>query len=371
VKLRLPRRVDRATVIIAVGAVLLAAAYIGVATWVSGYYDASVPSASVYSTSSQGSSIWFAYLGDLGVAPKVLTTFTRLPPAATIVIAGPLENAPGPDDATTLLEWVRAGGRVVFVGTSQGGLTGAFGAAAPRTSPADTSPIAPSLPGRYAEGVATVDAGPGRLRPGTAAWATVYGDTAGAVLLVRTLGKGEVVWLADSALVSNDRIGDADNGALAVALADRPGTPVYFDEYHHGIVDDAGLWGTLGRGGQAAVLLLLAGVAVLVFARGRRLGPAIAEPATSEARGGAYIGQLARVYRLAGARAEALTSLEDSLARALVRRYGSRAVGESRQPLAARALEGSAALKARGKIGRDEFTQAAARLRQARNEVEG
>jgi hypothetical protein len=179
------------------------------------------------------------------------------------------------------------------------------------------------------------------------------------------------VWLADSQAVSNGGIGREDDARLAVLLASQGDRPIYFDEFHHGFIDEATVWDRLGYGGQAATVLLLAGLAVLVTAHARRIGAPVRPFDEPPARGGAYIGQLAELYRKAGARAEALEALEDGLSRALVRRYGTRAAGLARQPRAAEAVERSAALRARHDIGRDEFLAAAKALRRARMEAEG
>lgn len=369
-RLKLPR-LDRTTVFTIIGVVVFALVYGGVASYISAYYESSSPSPSVYSRSGKGLSVWYGYLARLGLDPKVLTDFDTLPSGATLIIAGPLDASPGPGDAGRLERWVRGGGRVVLIGTELFGLLEELGAVpGPASAPADTR-LAPSLPGVYASGVATIAPGEDRFRPGEPVWVAHYQDSHGDVLISRRLGSGEVVWLADASPVSNDGIGTADDSALAVLLARVPGRAIYFDEFHHGFVKEATPWDRLSVGGRASVVLLLLGVAVLVIGRGRRIGPPIPTPEETPMRGGAYISQLAALYRKAGARAEALESLEDGLARALARRYGTRAAGVGRQAAAREALALSAALRARGTIGKDEFLAAARRLRRARYEVEG
>jgi hypothetical protein len=231
--------------------------------------------------------------------------------------------------------------------------------------------VGPAYPSAYAPGISRIAAGSGRLTVDGPAWVALYGDSIGATLVTRRYGRGEVVWLADVTPVSNDGISRADDARFAVRLALEGGRPVYFDEYHHGLTSEVGAWTRLGLGGQAALVLILAAVAVLLFARGRRIGPAIERPGVPAARGGAYIAQLAELFRTAGARSEALAALEDGVSRAIARRYGTREAGLARQPGAREALARSVALRRRGRIAKDEFVTTAALLRAARNEVEG
>ena len=367
---RLPRP-DRTTVFVAIGALLFAATYAGLASYIRSYYERTAPNPSVFSESGRGLSVYFRYLDRLGLKPLTLQQFDDLPPAATIVIAGPLDTTPAPGEAARLASWVRGGGRLVLVSSELQGLLDGLGAQAMPGKAAAGSAVEPSLPGAYAVGVRRIAAGVGRLEPADTSWVVHYRDAAGPALLTRSLGRGEIVWLADARAVSNDGIGLQDDARLAVLLAAQGGRAIYFDEFHHGFVDEASVWDRLGYGGQAATVLLLLGLGLVVVAGARRIGPPVPPLAESAARGGAYIGQLAELYRKAGARAEALEALEDGLARALTRRYGTRAGGLARQPRAAEALAASAALRAKRDIERDEFLAAAKRLRRARMEVEG
>lgn len=363
-------RVDRTTAFIAVGALLLGAVYMGIAAWVDAQFADTVPSTSSLSTSSLGLKVWREYLDRLGMGPRLLTQFDSLPASSTIVLAGSFEKPPTGDEAARLAEWVRAGGRAVLVGMDDGGISAAFEPPGGNVSGDLTSAVSPSFPGAYASNVRTIAAGSARFEVAPGAWVTLFSDGQGASLITRTYGRGSVVWLADVTAVSNDGIGLRDGARLAVHLANA-GRPVYFDEYHHGITSRVTAWGLIGAGGRAAIVLLLAGALAYLLARGRRLGPTIAAHDVVEARGTAHIAQLAELFRSAGARAEALARMEEGVVHALVRRYGDRAAGLSRQPGAAKALGAAAALRQRGRIGKDEFVAAARELRAARKEVEG
>ena len=215
-------------------------------------------------------------------------------------------------------------------------------------------------------------AGPDRLLASGPEWVAHYKDIDGQVLVSRVQGRGEVWWLAASRSLSNAHIAEADNGDVAVALATGGGDRrPYFDEYHHGYVRGGGLWEVLRPRGRAAVLVLLAALAVAMLAQARRLGSAIPVHQRPAARSTAYIGQLAELYRKAGARSEALLTLEDGVNRALARRYGTLAAGLSRRPSVAEALRSAKEVRERGAIGQDEFVAVADKLRRAREEVEG
>jgi hypothetical protein len=319
VKWRLPR-LDRVTVFVAIGVLLFAAAYGGLASYIRSYYERSSANPSVFSESGHGLSVWFRYLDRLGLAPRTLQQFDDLPASATIVIAGPLDATPGTGEALRLAKWVREGGRLVIVGSELQGLLDDLGAEATPGSAPQGSVVEPSLPGVYAAGVRRIAPGVGRLDPADPSWVVHYRDGSGPALLSRALGGGEIVWLADVRAVSNDGIGIEDDARLAVLLASQGGRVIYFDEFHHGFVDEASVWDRLGYGGQAATVLLLFGLGVIVVAYARRIGPPVRPLEEPQVRGGAYIGQLAELYRKAGARAEALESLEDGVARSLARR---------------------------------------------------
>jgi len=367
-------RIDRMTALIALMAILLGVLYMVAATWVESRFAGAVPSGSSLSKSSVGLSAWHDYLADLGERPQLLTDFSSLPATGTLVVGTPLETDFSRGDLTRMSSWVKAGGRVILVGNEAARIAAdVFGGGSNTGSSAVASSVAPAFPSPLVGGVgaiATGDSG-GSVLNGPA-WVPVFADKAGTEVGTRRFGSGEVVWLIDAMPVTNAGIALYDDARFAVRLARAGGSgPLYFDEYHHGLTTQSTAWSRLGAAGRTAVALLFAAVLVLLFARGRRTGPAIARPEVPAARGSAYIAQLASLYRVAGARADALASLEDGLMRVLVRRYGGRGAGLERHARSRAALDASAALRQRGSIDRNEFVTTAAQLRAARNEVEG
>ena len=362
--------IDRTTAFVLIAAVLVIAAYAGLVSVAQQYYTVTSASPSAYGTDSAGLSVYFRYLDKLGYGPRTLKTMERLPTGSTIIAAGPFENPPTRAEGRAFIAWVRDGGRLVLVGKEGAAILHGSGLGAGPSTGDPTGGLSPDQPGALARGVARMQPGASRLLSSDPGWVAQYRDDTGAAVLSAVLGKGEVVWLADTHPLSNGGIDAADDAALGVALA-VAGRPLYFDEYHHGFTDDATVWDRLGYGGQAAVVVLIAGLLLLLAATTRRIGPAIAEVDIVQARTGAYIGQLAELYRKAGARADALSSLEDGLNRALTRRHGSLEAGLKRHDTAREALVASAALRADGSISKDAFIQASRRIRRARQEVEG
>jgi hypothetical protein len=364
-------RIDKATVVLLISVAALVAAYTAT-VWLSNrYYVVSAPKSSVYSASPAGFKVYYTYLEQLGHKPAIAQTLEGLPASATLIAAGPFDKTPATADGRLLGTWVRGGGRLVAVGADAGALLEQIGVGGSPSSIDTSEALRPLFPGVYSLGVTTVAPGPDRLLVDAAGWVAHYKDSAGQVLVSQQVGRGEVVWLAGPYPMSNAGIGQASNAALAVDLALAGGRQVVFDEYHHGYVREAGYWARLWPGGRSAVLLLAAALGIVLVARARRLGPAIPGVEPVSARGGAYIGQLAELYRKAGARKEALASLEEGLTRALVRVHGSLEAGLGRHPSARRALDESRAARETGEMTGEGFVQTARALAGARREVEG
>lgn len=340
--------------------------------WLSNrYYVVSAPPSSVYSAAPDGFKVYYTYLQELGAGPRVLQSWEDLPKDVTIVAAAPFEKPPASDEVSALGRWVRHGGHLVAVGGGAGELLDDMGFGGSPVSAPSSETLHPLFPGVYADGVGGVVPGADRLLLDASAWVAHYKDFGGQVLVSRKVGDGEVVWLAGPWPLSNAGIGAAGNAELAVRLATAGGRPVYFDEYHHGYVHEAGYWDRLPAGGRSAVVLLAIALAIALTAWSRRIGPPILEAAEPEARRGSYIAQLAQLYRKAGARGEALATLEDGLTRALARAHGTLDAGLSRHPAARQALEASRALRGSGAIAEDGFVETARALARIRQEVEG
>lgn len=371
---RLPR-LGGLQVAVLVAAVALLAIYSWTVKAAQDYYDASLPDPSVSNEAPMGLSVWYRYLGKLGLRPRRLETFDELPPRSVIVIAAPFQLTPTESEGRRLNDWVADGGRLVLLGGEVGTLARPLGLTAePSFDVADETQtvLEPLLPSTYGAGVGRIEPGAERLDEGSAPeWVIHYGGRGKAAVLSCTKGRGTITWVASPYAVSNEGIGREDNATLGVLLAGAGSLPVYFDEYHQGRGDKGGIWDEIGWTARWIAIFAALAALVVVLAFARRLGPPIPAVEMPAARTAAYISTLADLYRRAGARATALESLEDGLKRALVRRHGSLERGSASRPSAADALARSATLRETEDIGTTAFLTAAAELWRARQEVEG
>jgi hypothetical protein len=364
------RRIDRGLVALVVALALLVAGY-AVSVWLVERSALSMGApGSTYDGTVAGLSVYFRYLEELGLEPERLERFDELPEDGTLIVAEPLVKAPSGEDAEKVAAWVEAGGRLVLLGRGASDLADDLDVSG-STRGGGEEALEPLMPSVYARGIETIDLDGERLQVSDPAWVTHYKDLSGQGALSRAFGEGEVVWVATTYPVSNAGIGEGDNAQLGVVLAAMGDGPILFDEYHHGFISGGGLWEQLGHGGRAALLLALLAAGALLLGPLARLGQPIEEPAAPGARTGRYTGSLAELYRRAGARAEALETLEGGLERVLARRYGSLAAGLERHPQAADALARSQDARRTGQVDADGFVEAASGLGAARREVEG
>lgn len=143
--------------------------------------------------------------------------------------------------------------------------------------------------------------------------------------------EGRVTTLGAGDFLTNDRLDDDGNAALALALLGERADLVWFRPS----LDDPALDG----GGSKPLHVLLPdsvkavmvqlGVAALVIAawRARRLGPVVGEPLPVVVRASEATEGLARLYRRADARQRAATALRDAAVRSIAPRFGLPTVG--------------------------------------------
>jgi hypothetical protein len=125
-------------------------------------------------------------------------------------------------------------------------------------------------------------------------------SSAGVLAFERQLGRGKIVALADAAFLTNERLGNHDNAAFLVDLAQAFGQPV-FDERCHGLLPERSPWSALGGGFVllAALSLSALGLSVVQYARrwpARRAGGRAPVPPSLEL----FVGSLAALYRARG-----------------------------------------------------------------------
>jgi hypothetical protein len=142
-----------------------------------------------------------------------------------------------------------------------------------------------------------------------------------ALLTRETVGRGEILFLADVSPLTNERLADADNAAFGLLLA---------GDDDHGVVFAEGVHGYGARRGLGAIptkwKFALAGIGVaalvLMWARGRRLGPPEdAERALPPPRR-AYVDALAATLARTHDRSDAVKPVRDAVRSRIAQRAG-------------------------------------------------
>lgn len=234
--------------------------------------DPGGPAGSSYATAPDGLAAWADLLRARGTeveAWREPVGEADLPVGGTVVIAEP-EDAPTDEALSALAGHVASGGRVVAIG--EGGST--YASALVGSDLAWTSdgtahpvPVGPDLAGLETlagSGVgAFTDPGPTIVEAGP--------DDRPVIVSTGGLGPGTVVAVADSGLVDNAHLDQADDAALAILLAGDG--PVAFAEAEHGYGQARGLDAVPGRW-RVAVLGLILATLLGFWSVGQRLGPA-------------------------------------------------------------------------------------------------
>ncbi len=252
------------TVLVVLGTVLIL-------TLFSVAFDARVdgPAGSSIVTTDQGYGAWREVLEELGIPTnqlKVSLDEAVLPADARLVVVSPDPALIDADYVMAIQRFLDRGGIVI---TTEGdiGLMGGLGTVVGvlADSPSDEemavvgefSDVAVlRVPGLPIDGSARIDIGE-RL---------VQSQDGQAVFVSRP---GNVILLSDMGLLTNQNLGEADNGILAVRLAGEG--PVYFDEYVHGFGAGQGVAGL--PAGMVSVVLILVATVVWMWAVGARFGP--------------------------------------------------------------------------------------------------
>ncbi|HKI30414.1 MAG TPA: DUF4350 domain-containing protein [Gemmataceae bacterium] len=295
-------------VLLLFGAFAGAVAY---ALWLRAAAGKGMPEYSVYSQEADGLAEAARFLRQSGWEPVALTrpiALTRYRGLLVLVEPSATSDDALPEgDAKALLHWVEAGNTLLYCGRHTTRLHAALGVTVITDETAaaiDPRPAEVGDAGRYTDEVNRITVeGKHYLesRRGLPSW-WVDGRP-GAVLLKR--GKGRVVLVADSSLLTERGLRRADNAVFFynVARRDARDGKVYFDEYHHGLHSGGGPWGYLAYHRAHWVLVpivLLAGMAAWSLAV--RLGPAVPRPQEARADAVDYASAVARIYERAGAR---------------------------------------------------------------------
>jgi Domain of unknown function (DUF4350) len=261
---------------IAVGAVGAAIVLVNVVLAFVRHYTAAPggPASSSYATAPSGLAAYADLLAEDGHAVTQLRDAparARLDPGSTVVILDP--RAVGHADARALRRFLDAGGRLVAGGAEEPRWLDKVLRRPPAWSPEQIGTAVPRARVPETEGVSRVEtadvgawASHGQARP-------ALGSSRRDLLVVAPVGRGRLALLADASPLQNRLLARADDAKLGLSLAGPPGRPVAFVESVHGYGRASGL-GAIPTSWRFALGGLVLAALVLIWARGRRLGPA-------------------------------------------------------------------------------------------------
>lgn len=241
--------------------------------------DPGGPTSSAFGTGDDGLEAW----ADLLVADGRRVERSRtdladldLDASSTVVVADPVDL--GSDDLQALGRFVNAGGRVVLTGEPASELLAVLtGADIARTStsaedlrvwvPSEHTGAARELAGD--RGGRWIDVG--HLVP-------LAGDDAQPILVVGDVGDGHVLALADTDLLHNRNLAQADNAALGLALVGDDDRPVVFAESVRG---RSGGFSAMPSSWKWMLAGLVVALGAALWSAGARFGPPEPPPVAS------------------------------------------------------------------------------------------
>ncbi|GAC1313196.1 MAG: DUF4350 domain-containing protein [Acidimicrobiales bacterium] len=256
-------------------------------------------------------------------------TVTADPPVAPATIALALTDQLDDARRTATADWVRLGGTLVVADPTsalQPGVPVRSGRGLSTT--ADLRPVGPCA----LAGLGTIrrlEAGPSlllRAPTGTrrsTCFAASSGPADASFLVAAGFGHGAVVGLGGAGLWTNERLGRADNAALAIALlAPQPGTHIAIL-----IPSRAGSGGRsglklVGARVREALVQLLVAFGVLAWWKGRRLGDPVPEERLVEVPAAELVGAVGHLLARTSSRDAAAHALREAARRGMGERLG-------------------------------------------------
>ena len=228
---------------------------------------------SSYSNGSKGAKAAYLLLKELGYQENRWTSPpTALPENArhtVLILADPLLR-PSSEEKMAIQWFVRRGGRVLATGTQAAGLLNLPGVIPVQQQAAGWKKFAARLPGPISRQAPSISMSAGaRWKSGLPEDLEYYGDGGGGTVVRFPLGRGAIVWWADSSPLTNYGLRQASNLDLLLnSVGGAKGTRILWDEYFHG--ERASLWDYLKKTPLPWALLqagLLALAALLTFSR--------------------------------------------------------------------------------------------------------
>lgn len=293
---------------------------------------------STYSADSGGAKAAYLLLGEMGYrVERWVHPPQELPeapaagessegaegPARTLlVLADPIIPASA-EEKTSLLKFVQQGGQVLVAGALGNMLAPPLALTNSRRAEVEEKIYEAELPAPFTRGAPKIS------MKSDSRWAArsgdhmrYYGDADGGTVVVYPIGKGRVVWWADSGPLTNYGLTEVSNLMLFLNSIGEPGTVrVLWDEYYHG--ERMGFWSYLGRTPipwSMAQLGLLMAAALFTF--GRRSGPVRVLGKESRLSPLEFVETLGDLYRRKGGAAEALGVAYQRFRFVLLKRLG-------------------------------------------------
>jgi Domain of unknown function (DUF4350) len=290
---------------------------------------------SSYSADSGGAKAAYLLLGELGYQaerwvrpPQELLSATKSgtkaagPDHTLLVLVDPIIPASA-DEKTSLFRFVQEGGQVLVTGAQSNMLVPRSALSTSRREEVEEKIYAAELPAPFTRGAPEISMKANTRWAGRSGYhMRYYGDKGGGTVVGYAIGRGRVVWWANSGPLTNFGLSEASNLMLFLNSIGEPGTVrVLWDEYFHG--ERLGFWSYLGRTpipwSMAQIGLVLAAA---FFTLGRRSGPV--RPLAKESRLSPleFVESLGGLYERKGGAAEALGVAYQRFRYVLLKRLG-------------------------------------------------
>ncbi len=296
----------------------------------------SIDSFSSYDAAQGGYRAWYEMLQREDVA---VTRFEQRPSflngnLATLVWAEPLRYDPRQTantkaDVHALEDWVKAGGRLLYLGyddvAAKAGILKLPVTQVVRKKTPRSPRIDRTLRTAGVERVAFESPMRWKIAKKQRARTTVLvGDAFGPLAVEYPYGRGRVVAALDESAFANRGIVRADNARLAYALSvpQKSGGSVAFDEAAHGYLVPDHWWAIVPRPFLVALALATAALLVAFSGAAIRLGPPIVPPRRTDASSAEFVDSLAALFERGRAARKALGEIVDATTRVVATALG-------------------------------------------------
>ena len=314
--MQIPIAPDDRKLLIVAGTLLIAIGVAGVLFSPTSNAPSSSGFPSSYSTASEGAKAAYVLLGEMGYhVERGLRGPDTLPKgvAGTVLVLAEPSIPPSAEERALVRAFVREGGRVLATGRTGASLLSA-GRVVPTHEPLlEPQRFAAEVPGPLTWHAPEIEMESNiRWEPPLSDQQRFYGDKDGPAVVGFRLGKGEVIWWADSMPLTNYGLKRASNlmlfvNSVGITRGPRQSKLILWDEYFHG--ERVGLWSYLRRTPAPWALIqfgLMATAALLTFSR--RSGPVRALRQPSRLSPLEFIDTLGALYQRKGAAPEALAT---------------------------------------------------------------